>query len=181
MRATKEGSSNVIGANTVCPFAFGFNDPTFSDRILCVVPCESPPPSPLPLAPLVLADPHKRKKTHIDTINDVDDQRVEESKAKKLKLSGECAASSVSENEREKEQMVNKEMEKEQEQEIEEAMKKKQERDSHCGAVVQLHVNSLLLAAQSGFFKTMFTMGMKETTQKKVFATTSLSLLLFFE
>ncbi len=184
-RATRRGYvCNVIGANPVCQFGFGFNEPSFSDRILCVVPtCEPPPP---PLAP-VLDHSHKRKQQKISV--------VEESKAKKAKLSGkECVASSVpEENERETEevQMENKEekekgkeikVEETMEEEEEEKKKKTQEGDSHCGPVVQLHVNSLLLAAKSGFFKAMFAMGMMETTQKKVFPPTTScpSLLLFF-
>ncbi len=132
-------------------FAFGFNEPNFSDRILCVVPCEPPPP---PLIPM-LDHPHK----HEHEISIVNDQLVKESKAKKLKLSGECVTSSVSVDEREKEHMVSKEKEKEQEQ------------DSQRGSVVQLHVSSLLLAAKSGFFKAIFAAGMKETTQKQVSTT----------
>ncbi len=175
-RAAKRGSCNVIGAKTVSQFAFGFNEPSFSDRILCVVPCEPPPPPPpLPLAP-VLDHPHKRKQQNISVVDDQQGEE-EESKAKKIKLSGECVASSVPEEEREKEeeQTVNEKGKKEKEQDVEETMKKKkkQEGDSQCGSVVQLHVNSLLLAAKSGFFKAMFAMGMMETTQKKVFPPTT--------
>ncbi len=129
-------------------FAFAYDNPSFSDRVLCI----------------------KIETTEMDM--------VKESKPKPMEATTTKEEEAV--NAKEKDIKPDEEMEQESKREYDKNETKEKmahddgiieddhHKEAHKDDVVTVHVNSMLLAARSQFFLSLFSTGMKETQSKEV-------------